>query len=878
MDNNSNKQKVVNAIWENPEPAFNCKFRQSGRFWENADRHGEYNERGKIRLAQTPNGGNIMVFYNGGSRPEKTDVFTYLGDYVLNTTGFKETLTRLADIYNLSLEFNPAELYAMNREALAREVAPCLVEALRTNPDGVAAKYLTENRGLKVDGVHFGELSEQSIKHTVEYLKNKGVLYSNKDLQELGVTVERAAQGYNLAIPYYRNGIVKGIIYRDVTGTHPDRKYLYSEGLGRGGYCDNLTMGEPAVIVEGQLDAVRLIQAGIKNVVAMGGAKVSEDIAKLLKSRNITQVTYIPDLEYNEQGVKKTAIIADGIKAFQSVKVEDEPVITALYVAEIPAPEGVNLNGLKIDADTYGKQGGDFGSLLDFDAKPWWDWEITNLKEWAKEQDKTDGGVNINSFQNRFDEIYKRCVNPYEREAIKRAIKGDKILQAFAVTPEALADVDEWNRNRQYTDKVKAAATELQTAVENGANPVKIGEAVTKLAEAQGQNTREEWEHQLNQTFAEELDEIRNQPDTLRTKWELGNINKNGQFVRYGGIEFFPADIAVFCAATSHGKTAILFQSVFDLLRKYTDKTFIYVSCEENKRQLLERALNVYIDVETTANGKTSTGDYCFINQTRKKTIKAVLRGDVAPREYDEFMNVSKHYDAVAKQVNYWVGRYETEIRPRLKLIHTEGTAESITANILHYVSEFQNNGVEIGGVFVDYMQLLTSENKTYSRHDELKDVCKSLKQLAATTEIPVVIAAQLNRESIKTGIDDITVANIGEGADIERIAHDIYFVWQTDKTKQDLYFTVQAAKTEKGKKDVTAEPVRVFNFAAAKDRANRIFTRNENRPLERALKTGYLYVEQMKARDGKTEGWGLFPFNGERGLIGENDKKAMAE
>ena len=43
-------------------------------------------------------------------------------------------------------------------------------------------------------------------------------------------------------------------------------------------------------------------------------------------------------------------------------------------------------------------------------------------------------------------------------------------------------------------------------------------------------------------------------------------------------------------------------------------------------------------------------------------------------------------------------------------------------------------------------------------------------------------------------------------------------------------------------------------------------------------MKRGYLYVEQMKARDGKTDGWGLFPFDGERGYIGENDKQKMAE
>ena len=41
-------------------------------------------------------------------------------------------------------------------------------------------------------------------------------------------------------------------------------------------------------------------------------------------------------------------------------------------------------------------------------------------------------------------------------------------------------------------------------------------------------------------------------------------------------------------------------------------------------------------------------------------------------------------------------------------------------------------------------------------------------------------------------------------------------------------------------------------------------------------LKMGYLYVEQMKARDGRSDGWGLFPFDGERGFIGNNDINEM--
>lgn len=868
MRDNTNKQAVVSAIWQDPARVFGCAFRQSGRYWEN-QRGGDYDERGKIRLLLVGDGSNIVVFYNGASRPEKCDVFTYLSDYVLNTAGFRDTLERCAEIYGITLQFTAEEREAIGRQRLAREVAPSLIEALRLNPQGVAARYLTETRGLAVDP-HFGELTEQSIQRAAEGLRLRGKTYNAADFDALGLTAERAKQGYNLVIPYYRNGEVVGFLFRNVNAHHDGPKYLFSSGLSRGGYCDRLTVGDPAVFVEGEIDAVRLTQSGVANVVAMGNAKMTDQTAKLLRSRNVTQITYVPDLEFDAEGKQRTDLIRRAIDGFLSATVDGEPVVNNLYVAELYANEGADLRNAKIDADTFGKDhGGEaLAAAVEF-AGAWWGWELDGLLRWAKDNAPVPPGA----FQSKFDAVYNRCANVYERERIKQYIDGAEnraAWSAFGVTPQALNDRDEWNRNKDYNNRVKAATAELSEAVEKGANPATVGAIVAKLADAQSTNTRDEWERQLNETFADELDAIRNQPDTLKTKWTLGNVDKAGRFYPYEPIEFWPADITVFCAPTSHGKTMILFQSVLDLL-KTTDKTYLYVSCEENKRQLLERAINVYLDVETTEDGKTSTGEYCFKRGTRKRAIKAIIRGDVPPFEYPQFMGRSEHFDELAKRVRRGVEAYGQQVRPRLKLVHTEATAESIAANVNHYVEEFRAAGVEVGGVFVDYMQLLTSENKNFSRHDELKDVCKALKGCAASLELPVVIAAQLNRQTLADGIDAVTVANIGEGADIERIAHDIYLVWQVDKTKKDRYFVTTTPKN--------GTPETKFNYAVAGDRANRIFTRADDlNPHNRDLKRGYLYVEQMKARDGKTDGWGLFPFDGERGYIGENDKQKMAE
>lgn len=876
---NENKQAVVNAIWSNPQPAFGCAFIQANRFWSNLP-NDEYDERGKIRLALTRGGENIMVFYNGSSREEHTDVFTYLQQYRLSTSTFGETLRALAELYNLPLEFTDVERRKMARTELARELAPSFVEALRQHPDGATAQYIRDKRRLIPDA-HFGELTADVLKRALDHLNNRGISYDNNDLEALGLTAKRANAGYNCLIPYTVNGHVVGFLTR-YTGTNPTfHKYLYSSDMGRGGYCDTLTFGKPAVIVEGPMDAIRLIQLGVENVVAIGGAKIGEEIGRLLRSHGIVEVFYIPDHETDTNKQRETSLVVDAIKAFQSVRVDDTPVVERLYIVDLPAPQDWTkypkygndgtLKGYKIDADAYGAEHPDeLRGLVDMGGRVSWEWELEQLMAWAVAQDAATGSVGYNDFQKRFNDIYTRCGSVYERERIRQHVRGNKVFEAFGITPQSCEHADEWQRVSEYNDRVRAAASDLNRAVQEQADPETVAAIVRRLNDAQGANTRDEWASQLAETFDDELEAIREQPDTLKTRWEVGNIDKRTeQYRRYERIEFYPADIEVFCAPTSHGKTMILFQSAFDLIRD-TNKTFLFVSCEENKRQLVERALNVFIDIPTTPNGKDEHGRYCFITGTRKKAIKAAIRDAVAPDEYGGLMGVSEHFDAVKQAVQRQIQAYRDNVRPRLKFVHTEASAESICNNVVRFVEEYRNNGVEVGGVFVDYMQLLTTDAAKYSRHDELKDICKALKDCAARIELPVIIAAQLNREVLRpqVGLDNISEANIGEGADIERIAHDIYLVWQVDRTQLQQYYT-----TPNNGGDPQLNPSKLGL------RSRRLFTRGEiGQPETAELKTGYIYIEQMKARDGKTGGWGLFPFDGERGRIGSIDTDKMKD
>lgn len=877
---NENKAAVVAAIWNNPGRAFNCDFKQSGSYLANV-KNGEYNEDGKIRICMTQSRQNIIVWYNGSAREVKTDVFTYLERYVLHTAGFDETLKQLAGIYGVSLKYSEEQRRRMNREALAREIAPCLIESLRKNPTGTAGRYITETRGLTIDA-HFGELTAESLKKAKEHLRNRGISWKEEDFKDLQLTDWNIRQGYNIVVPYYNNGNVIGFMIRKTTNTKP--KYLKSADAGRG-YCDKLKIGKPVFIVEGEMDAIRLIQAyaddaDAPNILAIGGAKINENLGKLLKRHNIDVVTYIPDVEYNEQGERKTDITNDAIRAFQSVKVDDEPVINTLFVSELETPQGASLNNYKIDVDAYGKENGNnvLIGAVEGNAADWFVWEFRQLEQWESKADGWDSWNIENKFREKFRDIYHRA-GIWERQPIRNYIKAHDIYAKYGVTPQVLDDSDELTRDKEYKNRIAAISSDLVKAVEDGANPVCIAKIAEQLHEAQATNSRDEWERQINISFSDQLANIMQQPASLKTKWEIGIIRKRNTLHPYRETErvnFTPSDLTVFCAPTSHGKTMILFQSALDCVRDNPDKTFMMISCEESQSQLLGRALSAYITTPTTENGTTENGGYCFINKTRRQTIAAVIADSPAPMAYaDESgaMFVSEHYKTLQGEIKRQIQQYGTQIHPRLKLIHTDASANSICSNITRFVREAQEQGKEVGAVFLDYMQLLNTDSKHFSRHDEMKDICKILSNCAKANGIPIVIAAQLNREIYRNGIDDVSVANIGEGADIERIAKDVFLVWQIDKTPLNLY-------VKRGTEKENIDDDLIKDAQNIGKRAQRIFT-EETLPTGQTglrLKTGYLYIEHLKARYGETGGWGLLPYDGESGQILENDIQKMQE
>ncbi len=112
---------------------------------------------------------------------------------------------------------------------------------------------------------------------------------------------------------------------------------------------------------------------------------------------------------------------------------------------------------------------------------------------------------------------------------------------------------------------------------------------------------------------------------------------------------------------------------------------------------------------------------------------------------------------------------------PSLKLLDLRALARRMKSK----------HNVEI--IFIDYMTLITSENRDLPRHEQIAEISRSLKALARELEIPVVALSQVRRESEGK---QPNLADLRESGSIEQDADVVIFLHrerQSEAGEQDI-------------------------------------------------------------------------------------------
>lgn len=92
-----------------------------------------------------------------------------------------------------------------------------------------------------------------------------------------------------------------------------------------------------------------------------------------------------------------------------------------------------------------------------------------------------------------------------------------------------------------------------------------------------------------------------------------------------------------------------------------------------------------------------------------------------------------------------------------------------------------------VGIIFIDYIGLITLENAGIRpRHEVVGEISRGLKSLARELEIPLVVLAQLSRESEKTDEKEPLLSNLRDSGSIEQDADVVMLLHRPRVTKQD--------------------------------------------------------------------------------------------
>ena len=280
--------------------------------------------------------------------------------------------------------------------------------------------------------------------------------------------------------------------------------------------------------------------------------------------------------------------------------------------------------------------------------------------------------------------------------------------------------------------------------------------------------------------------------------------------------------LSIYAAPTNHGKTMLLINTALNVLEAYPEKKILFFTYEERSNAIIQYFLNTYINLNLNSS-----------NKTNRRIIKDHYR--TGSTEFISYNNL-EYFEA--KKEEFFKTYIETG---RLLVKYVEFNSEELTSAIKYLIEKDSS----IGGVFIDYIQLLNlPEGKDSSRQIELSEICRSLKETSVNTMLPFVLAAQFNRD-VKA-LTRMHPTAIREAGDIEHSANVIVGFWNMQKETVDHILTKE-------------EKMEIDNKIAKGGVEGLCFPGSYNE---------FMYGELLKSREQATGSYSFLELNGNTGKI----------
>lgn len=689
-----------------------------------------------------------------------------LVDYIIKRDNKKliEAVKTLAEVVGLEVpkgEFSSEDYQKYKEQAtILEDCNSYFIYCLENSKGADEVKAYLYSRGYSdedIKAMEIGFIPGQD--KLFKYLISKG--YSESSINEVVNLSKPIGDTHILSIPYRSGGSIKGFKFRALVD-NPTRdlglkkfiggykvmpenlsKYLNSIGLDKiGGFFNLLGIkgDKDIVIVEGELDSLHATIKGVNNVVAIGGSSINLNQVKDAIKRGAKSFTICLDTEpgKEEETINKITSAIDVILG------ED---ISRVYIATLP-----DLGDSKTDPDRLIKDKGveAFKEVI-AEALPYYKYKLQNiLSKYSKIEEFTERDLD-----NFLDEVVVTGAlikNVVDRERFKKLFTDMPQVKDLGVTEESLSIVLDKiiiskDKEIQATEfkKLILEATKLQ---ESGQIDKALELLNKKVKDVKLRDKATEFSYLLNPISEEDIkNKLSNSPESLKTDYKIG-----------GEELLLPAGaISIFTAPTSHGKTTFLINLALNITENYKDKEVYFFSYEEDKESILIKTLNTYVDEDIAPNNRRTLKTYYTTGSTEY----------FKPGRLDYFKETKEKF--FKELIN----------TRRLNINYSSYNSDELIEAI-----RYLHKNTKVGAIFIDYIQLLNlpeGKYKTYSRQEEIKEICLALKDIAVETGLPIILGAQFNRTV--TNPLHLHPTKIGEAGDIERIASLMVGFWNNNFT-----------------------------------------------------------------------------------------------
>ena len=643
---------------------------------------------------------------------------------------------------------------------------------------------------------------------------------------------------YTLSIPLRSGSTLYGFKFRTIRKeTNGQDKYTYLYGTEKKGNLFNLTgilqENGSIVVVEGELDALHAQVRGINGVVATGGGKLTEELLDVATDRGIKRITLLFDKD--ERGAKFVR---------ESIDVAHQRGISVL-VATFPDGEILSDGRTIHDIDEYlqAHTPQELRSLINnaiYGSK-------YLLDDLVQSTIKECGGQITDAIEidlrNKVISLANHTPNEVERDMVLSQYANlVDIDEKQAFTESALRAIADRERAEEDSLKIRKATEkaiqEAKDLCEKEGNVQgalrKMGEAVSKIKLI---GDREKYGDLLKTPTREERIRIfKDKPEALITSYQF---SMGGETTGAEPLLFtIPSGaLTILAAPTSHGKSAFLRNLAIDIAKRYKNEnnSVLYFTFEESEEDIIAQFTNTYIGKLLHSESKRHTQVETIIEYF-KTGEPNYIGGSIADISKDEF---------IQRELQFSTDYLDSG---KIRIYYKDYSLETLIEAL-----EFAVSNIPTKAIFIDYIQILRSQKfSKQPRSEQLKEICISLKDFSVKYKIPVILAAQLNREANTPFRMNNT--QMAESSDIEKAANTIVCLWNSS-FKLKLYGGKEPNKDEKDE---------------IKELENKGFKMGES---------GKIFAIITKARGNRGVGmYDIFDYKGYSGKIIENYKPPKEE